>query len=326
MAGNGLGAPIFVVGCPRSGTTLLHHMLASSGRFANYRAETHLFDEVLPRFGNLASPGRRERLLAHWLKSPRFTVSGIDPDRFAERVRTGCRTMGDFLRLFMESILEAQGVGRWVESTPGHVLHMRQIKRAIPDARFLHIIRDGRDVALSLRKLGWVRPLPWDRARALEVAAWTWSWLVDAGRRQAATLGPDYLEVHFEELVRDPRAMLARVGRFVGESLDLDRIRAAAIGSVGAPNTAFERSSEGADFDPIGRWRTAMLTHELARVEACIGEQLRGLGYELGAHQTQAPLSRLRQSVYRSYRSVRLALKLYTPLGRLLSRPAWDQL
>src|ERR1700745_1114702 len=71
-------APVFVLGCPRSGTTVLYHMLLSAGNFAVYRAESNVFSVLQPRFGNLRSESSRRELLRYWLKSKLFQVSELD--------------------------------------------------------------------------------------------------------------------------------------------------------------------------------------------------------------------------------------------------------
>jgi len=70
-------APVFVLGAPRSGTTLLYHMLLSAGGFAAFRAETHVFDLLGPRFGDLGKLRNRRRLLRQWLHTKSFRVSGL---------------------------------------------------------------------------------------------------------------------------------------------------------------------------------------------------------------------------------------------------------
>ncbi len=74
-----------------------------------------------------------------------------------------CRNGGDFLRIIMEQMARKQGVERWADTTPEHLLHLHRIKETIPNALIIHIIRDGRDVALSTEKQGYIRRLPWDR-------------------------------------------------------------------------------------------------------------------------------------------------------------------
>src|SRR2546426_5479321 len=84
-------APVFVLGCPRSGTTVLYHMLLSAGGFAVYRAESNVFNLLVPRFGDLRSAKNRRRLLGHWLQSKLFEVSGLDTSEIESRVMSECR-------------------------------------------------------------------------------------------------------------------------------------------------------------------------------------------------------------------------------------------
>src|SRR5438094_3742633 len=91
-------APVFVLGCPRSGTTVLYHMLLSAGNFALYRAESNVFSVLQPRFGNLRSESNRRELLRYWLKSKLFEVSGLDASTIQDKILRDCSGAGDFLR------------------------------------------------------------------------------------------------------------------------------------------------------------------------------------------------------------------------------------
>jgi hypothetical protein len=177
-------APVFVLGCPRSGTTVLYHMLLSAGGFAIYRTESNVFNLLVPRFRGMRSTSDWEELLDVWLRSKLFRVSGLDASEISAKIMGECRNGGDFLRIVMQEIARQQGVPRWADCTPEHLLYMKEIKRQIPDALFIHMIRDGRDVALSYAKQGWSHPLPWDRQDCLGVAGLYWEWLVRKGREQ----------------------------------------------------------------------------------------------------------------------------------------------
>src|SRR5579884_3689817 len=83
-------APVFVVGCPRSGTTLLYHMLLSAGDFAIYRTESHVFSMLLPRFGDLRHARNRRRLMDAWLNSYYFRESGLDAAAIRAGVLNNC--------------------------------------------------------------------------------------------------------------------------------------------------------------------------------------------------------------------------------------------
>jgi|SRR5580700_3664778 hypothetical protein len=314
--------PVFVLGAPRSGTTLLYHMLLSSGKFAIYMSETHVFNLVGPRFGDLAHKANRQKLLDVWLRSFQFNRSGLNPEQFAATIMKDCRSEGEFLRMFMEQIAKQQALDRWAECTPEHLLYLKQIKRTLPEAKIIHIIRDGRDVALSEIRQGWVRPFPWDRAHRLSVSGLYWEWIVRKGQEDGKKIAPDYLEVRFEELVRNPRAVLPGISSFIGQSLDYDLMLKNAVGTLKSPNTSFAKDSKNKGFDPVARWKTEVAPEELRALESAIGPLLAELGYPLanenGKDRTSAPFTAMRlRACYPGYFGSRLWLKSHTPLGRL---------
>jgi hypothetical protein len=312
-------APVFVLGCPRSGTTVLYHMLLSAGDFAVYRFESNVFNLLAPRFGGMRSAGNRRELMECWLKSKLFRVSGLDRAQIKAKIMAECHSGGDFLRLVMEEVARVQGVGRWADCTPEHLLYMQEIKRQIPDALFIHIIRDGRDVAASYAKQGWSHPLPWDRQEDLGVAGLYWEWIVRKGRALGRRLGADYQEVRFEELVTDPQQTLSFLGEFIQHDLDYNRIQRAGIGSVSQPNSSFADESEGS-FNPVGRWRAKMSPEQTAAFEDLVGDCLQELGYTL-ASETRRRMSlraaRLRTAYLAMFESKHWA-RANTPLGRFV--------
>jgi hypothetical protein len=318
-------APVFVLGCGRSGTTLLYHMLLSAGNFAVYRTESNIINLLEPRFGDLSVARNKERLLEAWYGSRLYTLSGLDKEDIGTKVMHECRNGGDFLRIIMSEMARKQRVERWADTTPEHLLHLHRIKQTIPDALIIHIIRDGRDVALSTDKQGYIRPLFWDRTSPKMVAGLYWEWMVNKGRRDGRDLGDDYTEVHFEELIAQPNETLARLGRFIEQDLDYEQIRRAGIGSVSAPNSSFGDAS-AENFNPSGRWKTGYSAGELAMFEGLVGRTLEENGYEL-ATATRGKSDReklngtelqLMRSAYRAYFDMKLYLKAKTPLGPLM--------
>jgi hypothetical protein len=313
-------APVFVLGCGRSGTTLLYHMLLSSGNFAVYRTESNVINLLEPRFGDLSVARNQRRLLDAWYETRLYTLSDLEKGPLEERVKTECRNGGDFLRIIMEQMASKQGVERWADTTPEHLLHLHRIKETIPDALVIHIIRDGRDVALSTDKQGYIRRLPWDKTPSVMVAGVYWEWMINKGRKDGRDLDADYTEVRFEELVERPKETLTRLSSFIDHDLDYDRIQKVGIGSVSAPNTSFKEGSSEA-FNPAGRWKKSYTPENLAMFEALVGQTLKELGYELGTTDRslleRADLQRMR-TTYRTYFDSKLYLKAKTPLGKLL--------
>jgi hypothetical protein len=296
-------------------------MVLSSGDFAVYRTESNAINLLEPRFGNLAVRKNRERLMQAWLDSKLFTLSGLDAQDITQKVLEQCTNGGNFLRILMEAIARKQGVRRWADCTPEHLLHLPRIKETIPDALIVHIIRDPRDVALSTEKQGYIRPLPWDRTPRTMVAGLYWDWIVNRGRRDGQALGQDYLEVHFEDLISNPPSVLSRIGEFIDHDLDHERIQQVGIGSVSDPNSSFADKSSSKAFSPVGRWREKFPPNDLAMFEALVGRTMQDLGYQLATEDRnlleRSDMKRMR-AMYLSYFDAKLYLKAKTPAGRLL--------
>jgi hypothetical protein len=304
-------APVFVVGCPRSGTTLLYHMLLSAVNFVVYRTESQVFNLLEPRFGDFANAANFQRMLRAWKGSRLFRETGLEERELSEAV-PNCRNGGEFLRAVMGAMARRQGVARFADCTPEHLLYLRRIKETLPDAIVIHVIRDGRDVALSMAKQAWIAPFPWDRGKEIEVAALYWDWIVGKGRQSGKAFGEDYMEVRFEELVNHPQLTLQNVGQFIGQTLDYDVIRKAGIGSVSKPNTSF---ADAESFDPVARWKKAMHPKVLANVQALAGDTLASLDYELADGTEKAGRFPF-HNLYRRYWNSKLFLKQKTSAGK----------
>jgi tetratricopeptide (TPR) repeat protein len=112
---------------------------------------------------------------------------------------------------------------RVVDSTPHSLLHMGDLGVMFPRARFIHVVRDGRSVVSSLTRREWMDPATGEKVwccQSVHAAAKYWSHVVSAIREQAELVPGRYLEVHYEELLADPRATLEKVMAFLGESWD----------------------------------------------------------------------------------------------------------
>ncbi len=275
-------APVFVVGCARSGTTLLYDTLLSAGGFAIYLGESNIFNLLAPRFGDLSVRKNRERMLDVWLGSRLFRASGLERCQIEKKILNNCQNAGDFLRIVMDELAHQQNASRWAANAPEEILHLKHIKETIPEALIIHVIRDGRDVSLSLSEKRYIRPFPWRDRETPEGAALYWEWIVEKGRAAGSLLGNDYMEVRFEELVGNPRAVLQQLSGFLDHDLNYDRVQETAIGTVARPNTSFTRDAQRS-FSPVGRWKNQLSTEHLAKIEDLVGGTLSELGYKLAS-------------------------------------------
>jgi hypothetical protein len=319
-------APVFVMGCHRSGTNLLYDTLLSAGGFAVYRGYLPVYKMLIPRFGKLDKRASREKLLQAWLQSKGFRRSGLDADFVRERVLNDCTNGGDFIRITMDEITRRQNARRWASYDPDAVLHVPVIKAEIPEAIFVHILRDGRDIALSLKKMGGFRPFPWDRKQLglLETAIY-WEWMVRRGREHGSQIPADYIEIHYENLVSKPDEVLRQLGSFIDHDLDYDRIQQTALGRISESNSSFRAEPKELQGNPVNRWKEKLTPEEIAQLEATIGGALREFGYDLTGTAVDTSLKRRwMRSFYSSLLDTKLFLKTRTPFGRFASLSALE--
>lgn len=315
-------APIFVVGCHRSGTSFLYHCLLSSGGFPVYRSDATIWDRLIPLCGDPSVLKNRQKMTSLWLQSKQFRRTGLEAKQIEARLLAECRTGGDFLRIVMEEMARSQKLDRWASWNPDHTFYMPDIKRELPDALFIHIIRDGRDVATVLNKKGWIRPFPWDRKKSLLVAGVFWEWMVRAGREHGQRMGRDYLEVRYEDLALRPRKALAKIGDFINHDLDFDRIQNAGVGVVSDPNSTFKTEFTEGQFNPVGRWREKLSSDQVRALEKVIGGLLKELDYPLATSDHDSsfhPELKTLRAFYLSFFKSKVWLKSNTPLGRFVS-------
>ena len=198
---------LFVVGCGRSGTTLLRAMLDAHPRVA-VPPESYFVVPMLRDADRYGPPGAlcTEALLADLARFASFGEWGLEPGVLAERwAHRPPRTVGDALTDAYRTYAAVRGKDRWADKTPFHVLQMDLISQAIPAARFVHLVRDPRDVAPSIVRA----PFGPDR---LPDAALYWRRHAGRGRELAAELGPDrVITVRYEDLVADPEPVLGRI-------------------------------------------------------------------------------------------------------------------
>lgn len=313
--------PVFVLGCHRSGTSFLYHCLLSSGGFAKYRSVTGIWDRLIPLCGDPAIASNREKMLKLWLRSKLFRRTGLDAKMIGARIRAECRSGGDFLRIAMEEMARSEGVERWAVWDPDNILHLMQIKKEIPDALFLHIIRDGRDIATVLANKGWIKPFPWHKQKSLLVCGVFWEWNIRKGREFGQMLKDSYMEVRYEDLATRTPETLEKIGAFIGYDLNYERILRSGVGVVSDPNSTFKAEFHEGRFNPVGRWKEKLSSEQVATLEDIIGDTLSEFNYPLtksGRRRNPVGAKAFR-AAYLAYFNGKLWLKSKTPLGRFAS-------
>ena len=289
-------APV-IVGARRAGTTLLRLMLDAHPDLA-IPPETYFIPKAVKRWQLAANP---RNLKAKPVDAFYETVVGhkrwkdfhLDPAAFRRRLEEERpREVGDAVRVFYRLYADKVGKPRWGDKTPFYVRRMTLIQEIVPEARFVHIIRDGRAVTLSIKDL-------WFGPNSIDEAADFWTARIGEGREQAPQLS-HYMEVRYEDIVRDPEPHLRRICDF----LDLDwtdrvlnyhqhvdeRIALeippeeiapdGRVVSTAERQKIMERVTRPPDPTRIDRWRQDMPEDDRRRFEAVAGPLLAELGYE----------------------------------------------
>jgi len=205
--------PIFIIGMGRSGTTLIRSMLHHHPRIA-IPYETHFMGRYAERaheFGDLGLEANRRRVIDEILGEPMLKMWDYVPSAGRILARTRAGTLAGVIDAIFRDYAESKQKMRWGDKSD-NTDSMPAINDLFPDAQFIHIIRDGRDVARSVIKL------PWGPNDIIEAATW-WNDYVWVARRMGAILGKErYTEVLYENLVANPEAELRRLCRFLRES------------------------------------------------------------------------------------------------------------
>ena len=256
MSGDGrTTAPIFIGGLMRSGTTLLRVLVARhSAIFGGL--ETFWFDpEALARWREPDGP--RQRLLREF-----FEVGAAD----FERLKAGRADGVAFFDAFMDFCAHRAGRRRWVEKTPDNVLHLDLIRRHWPDATFLHVRRDLRDVYAS-----------WKLNKKASLAGF-----IEKVHAVQAAVGPlagrrtdFYMEVAYGALTAEPartmREVCAHVGEtfepamteYPGDDVEYTKVKQA----TGKESTTLRSLTRPIFRDSVGQWRQVLAPDEVATLE-----------------------------------------------------------
>lgn len=131
------------------------------------------------------------------------------------------------------------------------------------------------------------------------------------------------MEVHYEDLVQNPRDTLASIGKFIEHDLDYDRIQQVALGSVHNPNSSFRGDGKETEAATIGRWKRMFTPQQVRDVESSIGSLLVDTGYvlETPPAERHSPLPvRFMNFLYPLYFDFKIWLKSYTPLARIADK------
>lgn len=296
--------PVFIVGSPRSGTTLLQYMLRSHPRISLPTGESHFIIPLQRRaetFGDLSKlENVRSVLESMYRQNPNFLDTDLHGIKFnidtlaPQLQQEGCNSIATIISGLLRKNAAGEGKERWGDKTPYYVLHMKALLSMYPDAQFIHLIRDGRDCALSLIN----RKHDFD-VYNIYFAAKYWQQYVDVGQSIGKTLAPEtYLEVRYEDMLLDQAGEVRKICDFLGEEFDESVINFKTAGEAGkTPLLQKPVQSSNAE-----KWRKSMTNWQIRVFESAAGETLARCGYVIDTNTRRLPLPV--RAMYRGHNSL----------------------
>ena len=259
-----MNQPIFLGGCERSGTTLLRVILDTHSNI-HCGPESKIIAKTIPAWMN-----QRQTNTDILREYYRFTDETIDA-------------------LYRNIILTAISRGHtittpWIaEKSPQNVFYYHHIRALFPQSPIINMVRDGRDVVASLLEMDWCSDMgkPLDFTINIEAACHRWLTAVNANATfQTNAMSAPYLQLRYEDLVSEPKAVITEILAFLGESwedslLDFHLVKRE-LGDESSSATVQNRITE----NRIGRWRSRFTGEDIKLLNAVLGDALHRLGYE----------------------------------------------
>lgn len=302
MTNRVFSGPLFLVGLPRSGTKLLRELLNRNPGIGVPSSESHFIPHLRRRFGpapRFDDPGELHR----------FYVELSHTNFFWNMRRNGLVLPENVLResdlgswpAVLETVFRYYAPpGRapgfiWGDKTPSYLTHMDLLKSIHPQARFVHIVRDPRDSCLSARSV-------WNKS--LLRSADRWRAAIVQAQRTSASIGGDYLEIRYEDLLTRTESLLRQVCDFLG----CDFSPAMLTLESPAENLGSAKDATSVVAGNLGKYKERLGRRQIRRIEEIVFPVARSCGYELHFATAYRPLSPLARAALAASDGVASAL------------------
>lgn len=260
------GAPIFLTGFARSGTTLFNRLMRDyfDAGFVNEGQFIVTFGKHIQRYGDLRVARNLEKLVHDLAGDEFFPILKrnyrveINWNRIAET----SKSFSEIVKHVLTQIAEQTDTHRIGSKYPVFGWHLGLLNDLFPDCRVIHVIRDGRDCALSHKKVTWGHQNTY-------CTAVQWRKYIQAARQGSKAMRDRYLEIRYEDLLVDPKTIMQTLERFITGTHEYSITERFLV--------------DGAllKTDRVGRWRQAMPIRSQAIFESVAGDTLECCGYPL---------------------------------------------
>lgn len=280
-------SPIFIVGFPRSGTTLLATLLSRHSRIA-VPPETQFLEEVVDGAVDRAA------MLERAARNSRCRDLGLDADVVSANFMARPPTYSWLFRVLLETYAADAGKELAAEKSPLHLLHVPTLAQWYPRARFLLLVRDGRDCVLSMLKV------PWAHDSVLRHSA-EWRRRMGSARRLCDRHRRALHVVRYEDLLLAPDGELRSVMAFLGLAFETDQLSPSAASSAvpGWEKAWKSKAYDAPDSSRVAAWRGEADPATLLAMESVMGDELAAWGYPV-ENRRRDPVAALAGAIFSS--------------------------
>lgn len=272
-------SPFFIIGCQRSGTTLLRLMLNGHSKIA-IPEEGGFWKPLLNRFKGNPEKKIKGSELKNYLKyienNTQFQMWKLDPKETINKIREqSICTLGELMSAFYHDYAIIYKKNIWGDKTPSFFRMVAVLDELFPLTKFIHLVRDGRDIYLSWQKMK-------VQKRNVSVAALEWSQKIKRAKKGLSQIKPErYIEIRYEDLVSEPENTLNRICTFLQVEyeptmLNFWRTSDQFIGSHHS-DLIFKPVS----LNSVEKWKNKLTEKEISYYESIAGPVLLSLGYDL---------------------------------------------
>ncbi len=270
--------PFFIVGMQRSGTTLLRLMLNHHSRLAVPFESGFLmpFYQRLAEYGDLTQKSNQQKLLADLAQNEWAIKAEVIQDH-AKILAHPINNYADLLNAIFIEYAKVKGKQRWGDKEPSHLIEIDSLWQLFPQSKFIHLVRDGRDVALSYANMSW-------GSAHLPKVAQRWYWHTFIGHKMGNLLGKHYyLEVRYEDLILNTDTTLQTICDFLGETYEPNMLNYTESAEQEMPEHSMQwhqSSVSQPDKTKVYEWQQKM-----PLADQIIFDEIAGEGLDLFAYQ-----------------------------------------